>query len=67
MIHKEKTSAKDVLPKINCTQAPKITPAATEWSRLLHYVICSEHIPFCRCRGMTGVHSAFFVSGDLDL
>jgi len=36
------TRAKDVLPNINCTQAAEITPAATEWSRLLlHDVICS--------------------------
>jgi len=36
------TGAKDVLPNTNRTQAAEITPAATEWSRLLlRDVICS--------------------------
>jgi len=33
---------------------------------LVRHVICSERVPFRRCRGVTGVHSAF-VPGDLDL
>jgi len=61
--------AKDVLPNIKCKQPAEITPpVATEWSHLLaHDVICSERIPFRRCRGVMGAHSAFFVPGDLDL
>jgi len=37
---------------IDRTQAAEITPAATEWSRLLmRDVICSERVPFRHCRG----------------
>jgi len=47
---------------------PKSPPAAMEWSLLQpHDVICSERVPFCHCWRVTGVHSAFFVLGDLDL
>jgi len=44
------------------------SPAAMEWSRLLLCdVICSERIPLCHCQRVMGVHSTFFVPGDLDL
>jgi len=61
--------AKDVLPNMHRPQAAEIAPPAwTEWSRLLvRDVIFSESIPFRCCREVTGVHSAFFVSGGLDL
>jgi len=52
MLHSQRinlTRAKDVSPNTNCTQSPKSPLAATEWSRLLHDAICSEHIPFCHC------------------
>ena len=49
-----------VLPNINRTQATEITLAATEWSRLLlHDVVCSERVPFRRCREVSGVHNTF--------
>ena len=39
-----------------------------EWSCLLLCdVICSDRVPFRRCRGVMGVHGTFFVPGDLDL
>ena len=46
---------------MNRMQAPEITsPAATEWFLpLLIHVVCSERIPFVRCRGVTAVHNAF--------
>jgi len=73
------TRAKDVLPNINHTQAAEITPAATEWSRLLlNDVVCSERVTMChaaewtdRCRGAEGGCDGsaqhIFVPGDLDL
>ena len=60
----------------NRTQAVKITPAAMEWSRLLlHDVVCSECVTMHHAAeltirllpGMMGVHSTFYVRGDLDL
>jgi len=63
-----KTGAKDVSPSIHRTQAPEITPAATQWYRpLLLHDVCSERIPFVRCLELTGALSPFFVAGDLDL
>jgi len=57
------TRAKDVLPNIHRTQGrPKSPPTATEWPRLpLRDVICSERVPFRRCRGAMGVKIAFYV------
>ena len=61
------TRAKDVLPKINRTQAAEITPAATEWFRpLIRDVICSERVPFRRCRELWQCRARAFVPGDLD-
>jgi len=35
-------------------------PAGTEWCcLLLLHVVCSEHMPFIRCWGLTGVLSTF--------
>jgi len=47
------TRAKDVLPTIHRTQGRRShPPAATKWCRLpLSDVICSERVPFRRCRG----------------
>jgi len=43
-------------------------PAAMDWSRLLlHDVICSECVPFRRCRGVIGVHSVFLSLVTFDL
>jgi len=62
------TIAKDVLPNINRTQAVKITPAVTEWSRLLLCdVVCSERVTVCHATErtirslprVTWMHSAF--------
>jgi len=65
--HTNKLEQKDVLPNINRTQAPEIPPAATEWScLLLNDVICSERVPFRRCRG-DGSAQRVFVCGDLGL
>jgi len=66
-----RTRAKDVLLNINRMQATEITlPAVTEWSRLLlRDVFCSmqaRSIPSLQGEVM-GVHSTFFVPGDLDL
>jgi len=59
------TRAKDVLPNINRTQAAEITPAATEWFRLL-LVACSSRRYNVSCNrtdhsvaaGVLEVHSA---------
>jgi len=41
--------------------------AVMEWSRLLlRDDVCSQHVPFRRCEGVMGVHSAFLVTDDLD-
>jgi len=57
----DKLEATNILPNINRTHAPPNHPlAATEWSRLLlHDVICSQRVPFRRCRVVIGVHSTF--------
>ena len=35
-------------------------PAETEWSQpLVRDVICSQRVPFRRCRGVIGVHRVF--------
>ena len=57
-------------------QAAKITPTATEWSLLLLHdlfaaralqCVMQQNGPFVHCLpGVTGVHSMFFVPGDLD-
>jgi len=67
-VNKQQTTAKDVLPS-TARKPPKSPPAATQWCRsLLRDVICSERVPFSRCRGVVGLHSAFIlVTLTLDL
>jgi len=54
----KKKRAKDVLPNIDRTQAPEITPSSdanTQWCHpLLLHAVCSERIPFVCCRGGDG-------------
>jgi len=54
----EKKRAKDVLPNIDRTQTPEITPSSdanTQWCHPLPlHAVCRERIPFVCCRGGDG-------------
>ena len=68
MVETKTTRAKDVLPNINRTQAPEITPGSDGMvpsggaSRYLQLACSIPPMP-----GVMGVHSAFLVPGDLNL
>jgi len=68
MVETKTTRAKDVLPNINRTQAPEITPGSDGMVPSAHarrYLQSARSIP--SLPGVTRVHNAFFVPGDLDL
>jgi len=63
--NKKQTRAKDVLPNINLTQAPEITPGRDGMMPSAADARCLQ--PAHTIRTLPGVTRAFFVPGDLDL
>ena len=63
-----KPRAKDVLPNTHHMQAPEITPSGNGMvtSATARRCLQSAHT-ICTLPGVMGVHSVFFVPGDLDL